>query len=73
MGNEQPASAGVELARGTQVVVRSSFDGSWCSGFEIAHVLVAGRQVEGYRLRRHSDGSVLQAVFPPEVLSPVGL
>jgi hypothetical protein len=42
------------LEPGTRVEVRTEFDRSWATGFEVAEV--AG---DGYRVRRRSDGEVL--------------
>ena len=42
------------LEPGTRVEVRSEFDRSWASGFEVAEVTA-----DGYRVRRRSDGHVL--------------
>ena len=47
------------LRPGTAVEVRSRFDGSWASGFEVADVEEAG-----YIIRRNSDGSVLPVPLP---------
>jgi len=47
------------LRPGTVVEVRSRFDGSWSSGFEVADVEEAG-----YVIRRLSDGSVLPVPLP---------
>ena len=60
------------FARGASVAVRSSFEGSWCSGFEIAAVVREGDHVAGYRLRRLSDRTVLPAVFPASEVIPTG-
>ena len=42
------------LPPGTHVEARSSLDGSWQPGFQVAEVTETG-----YRLRRESDGEVL--------------
>ena len=42
----------------TRVEVRTQFDGSWSSGFEVAEVTE-----DGYRIRRVSDDSVLPTEF----------
>lgn len=42
------------LEPGTRVEVRTGFDRSWASGFEIQEVTPTG-----YRVRRRSDGQVL--------------
>jgi hypothetical protein len=55
---------------GAPVEVRSSFEGNWCAGFEIAEVVVGRDGVEGFRVRRLSDGALLPAVFPPGDLIP---
>jgi hypothetical protein len=60
------------FALGAQVVVRSSFEGSWCSGYEIADIVRDDDGVAGYRLRRASDRSVLPAVFPVTDIIPAG-
>ena len=39
---------------GEQVEVRVGFTDGWVGGFEIAEVVA-----DGYRVRRHSDGSLL--------------
>lgn len=46
------------LKPGTRVEVRGRFDGTWSRGFEVAEVLV-----DGYRLKRLSDGAVLPVDF----------
>ena len=51
------------LVAGTSVAVFSRFSGSWISGFEVA----AGGD-DAYKLRRHSDRSVLPATFPLDEL-----
>jgi hypothetical protein len=43
---------------GTRVEVRRRFDGSWTRGFEVAET-----SVEGVRVRRLSDNSVLPVEF----------
>jgi hypothetical protein len=48
-----------DLRPGTHVEVRSTFDGSWVRGFEVAGVDADGC----YRLRRLSDGEVLPTPF----------
>jgi len=42
------------LTPGTHVEVRTGFDRTWASGFE-----VDGAEPSGYRVRRRSDGHVL--------------
>ena len=57
---KQEANPTLEV--GTRVYVRTHFlDNKWTDGFEIAEVLV-----DGYRLRRLSDGYVFPDVFPIE-------
>ena len=51
------------LLEGTRVEVRSGFDGSWDSGFQIHHVTESG-----YLLRRRSDQQVLPVEFSAEDL-----
>jgi hypothetical protein len=47
---------------GSQVEVRSQYDGAWVSGFEVAGI--RGRESAAQiELRRCSDGSVLPAWF----------
>jgi hypothetical protein len=45
----------------TRVEIRSTYDGSWGKGFEVAEVTDGG-----YRIRRASDGSVLPTEFEPD-------
>lgn len=55
-----------ELAPGTRVDVKSRYVGTWSHGFEIAeHV-----QGNGYRVRRVSDGSVLEEPVSNEEVRP---
>ena len=61
-----------QMAAGVRVEVRSSLDGDWCRGFEVAEVILGAVGVEGYRLRRVSDGSVLPVVFPAGDIIPSG-
>ena len=56
-----PTSSATDLEPGMRVEVRTGFDRSWSSGFEVVEVTDVG-----YRLRRSSDASLLPAVFPPE-------
>ena len=49
------------LKPGAKVEVRTGFDRSWASGFEVEAVTD-----EGYRLRRLSDGSLLPVVLAPD-------
>jgi hypothetical protein len=60
------------LASGAPVAVRSSFEGKWCSGYEIADIIRDGGRVAGYRLRRSSERTVLPAVFPVSDVIPAG-
>ena len=46
------------LLEGVRVEVRSGFDGTWTSGFQIEEVTDSG-----YRLRRRSDSELLPGVF----------
>jgi hypothetical protein len=48
----------VTLKPGAKVEVRTAFDRSWATGFEVEAVTE-----EGYRLRRLSDGRALPALF----------
>jgi hypothetical protein len=50
---------GVTLQPGVKVEVRTAFDRTWASGFEVDGVTDAG-----YRLRRLSDNSLLPVVVP---------
>ncbi len=50
------------LSPGTRVEVRTTFDRSWASGFEV----VTEEPGEGYQVRRLSDGEVLPARFTRE-------
>lgn len=59
-----PASATIPV--GVRVELRSRFDDRWTHGFAIA---VCG---EGeYQVRRLSDGAVLPAWFPADMLRPI--
>jgi len=49
---------GPTLGVGTKVYVRSRFLGDWATGFAVADVLV-----DGYRMRRLSDGHAFPDVF----------
>ena len=60
------------FAIGARVAVRSSFDGSWCSGFQIFDVVQDADGVAGFRLRRTADQSVLPAVFSVSEVIPEG-
>jgi hypothetical protein len=57
----RPAEPRPELMEGTDVDVRTGFDRSWASGFEVVEVTDVG-----YRLRRSSDRTTLPVVFPFE-------
>lgn len=46
------------LEPGTRVEVRTGFDRSWATGFEVAEVTE-----QGYRVRRRSDSQVLPVVI----------
>jgi hypothetical protein len=52
------------MRAGTRVEVRSSFEGSWVSGFEV----VATDDDGQLRLRRVSDGEELPAPFAPDAV-----
>jgi hypothetical protein len=56
------------LQPGTDVEVRSTFDRDWKRGFTVEEA-----SEQGYHLRRCSDGSVLPATFPADVVRPVDL
>lgn len=59
-----PATATIPV--GVRVELRSRFDDRWTHGFAIA---VCG---EGeYQVRRLSDGAVLPAWFPADMLRPI--
>jgi len=63
--NTQDSRSG-DLRPGTRVDVRNRYVGAWSHGFEIAeHV-----QGDGYRVRRVSDGSVLQEPVSSEEVRP---
>jgi hypothetical protein len=53
------------LPRGTEVEVRTRYQGRWAGGFAIDEV-----HHDRYRLRRHSDGTVLPVVFRADELRP---
>ena len=57
--DQRPAEHRSELTEGMEVDVRTGFDRSWASGFQIAEVTDVG-----YRLRRASDQTTLPVVFP---------
>jgi hypothetical protein len=50
---------------GTRVEVRSTFDGSWVSGFEVVATEEDGKAIT---LRRLSDGEVLPEPFPKDAV-----
>ena len=56
------------LQPGTDVEVRSSFDRNWKRGFTVEDA-----SEQGYHLRRRSDGSVLPATFPADIVRPVDI
>ncbi|MCU1461792.1 MAG: hypothetical protein JWO37_1867 [Acidimicrobiales bacterium] len=58
------------FAPGARVAVRSSFEGSWCSGYEIAAIVLDADGIAGCRLRRTSDRTVLPAVFRLDEVIP---
>jgi hypothetical protein len=58
------------FAPGARVAVRSSFEGSWCSGYEIADIVHGADGITGCRLRRVSDRTVLPAVFRLDEVIP---
>ncbi|HLM62665.1 MAG TPA: hypothetical protein VK306_00070 [Acidimicrobiales bacterium] len=63
MPDDTPDDAVVhpDLRPGARVEVRTRFDGSWATGFE-----VAAADVDGCHIRRLSDGSMLPRVFPAD-------
>jgi hypothetical protein len=57
---ESPARrSSIALGVGCEVAVRTRYLGTWSDGFEIAAI-----HVDGYRIRRTSDGSVFADVIP---------
>ena len=46
------------------VEVRTQFDGSWCTGFELVEIVQTSERI-GYRLRR-AGGTVLPGLFRAE-------
>ena len=56
---------GRRLSPGTEVEVLTRYQPRWTSGFEVASV-----DDDRYRIRRHSDGSVLPAPFGPHEIRP---
>jgi len=63
-----PATGPALLDIGDAVEVRSRFDQRWTHGFSIAEVGHADSGDDTYLLRRLSDGSVLPAWFPADML-----
>lgn len=57
------ARAGAAMAPGTEVCVWNPSLEAWTLGFSVAEALV-----EGYRLRRLSDGHVFDHVFPSDLV-----
>jgi len=58
---------------GATVDVRSRFEGTWCSGFQVAEVLTNLDRVLSYRVKRVSDGQTLPGTFSAdEVERPTG-
>ena len=53
---------GDALRAGDEVEVRNRFDRHWVGGFAL-HAVVGGAAGTRYRIRRHSDGAVLPALF----------
>ena len=54
MPDARDAARPARLEAGTRVEVRTGFDRSWATGFEVAEVTD-----DGYRVRRRSDGEIL--------------
>jgi hypothetical protein len=54
-----------ELQEGTPVQVRARFESVWADGFT-----VVGRDDDGYRVRRQSDGATLPCSFAHEAVRP---
>jgi hypothetical protein len=63
---------GEVLPPGTEVLVRTRFDGRWAAGFQIADVKRRGVVPPAYRIRRRSDHAVLPGLFPRAELRQVG-
>jgi hypothetical protein len=59
MGSEDAPAVDDLLSVGSEVAVKTHYLGSWARGFEVAEL-----RVEGYVLKRVSDGSVLASVVP---------
>ena len=57
-GAAPDAGARAPLLPGTQIDVRNRFQGTWARGFEVAEVTEGG-----YRIRRLSDGTILDELF----------
>lgn len=57
------APAWSPLDPGTKVEVRTGFDRSWATGFQVEEATD-----DGYRVRRRSDGHVLPAVMPADAV-----
>ena len=62
--------SGHHLVPGARVAVRSSFEGHWSTGFEIAEIILGADGAVSYRLRRVTDGAVLPVVFPLDDIIP---
>ena len=62
--------ARTQLLEGEHVEVRQRFTEKWCRGFEVASVDLTGEQ-PSYKLRRRSDGEVLNAPFPAAAVRQV--
>jgi hypothetical protein len=58
-GHETDSNSRSPLAPGTKVDVRNRYQGTWVRGFEVAEV-----SDDGYRVRRLSDGAILDEPFP---------
>ena len=58
-GDAAEAQSRVPLTPGTKVDVRNRYQGTWVRGFEVAEV-----KGDGYRIRRLSDGTTLDDLFP---------
>ena len=59
------ADATLVLSTGTEVEVLTRYEHHWTTGFEIA-----GVDDDRFRLRRHSDGTVLPASFSASEIRP---
>jgi hypothetical protein len=57
---------------GHRVVVRSRFNASWSSGFEVEALVERSDGQLAYRLRRLSDRAVLPGLFAAEDVLPDG-